>query len=162
MKKILLNLVLLLIPIPSFAEGTIQIAVKLTPAGSFVAKSERLKGDLTRNQGEISSQKLSVSLDSFKTGMSLRDEHFCKHLGCETQPKAVLSAVKASGGKGTGTLELNGVKRDIAFNYEDKDSMIVAKFELNSADFKMPHAKYLGVEVSDVVSIEVRVPAPKR
>jgi hypothetical protein len=161
-KKILLNLVLLLIPIPSFAEGTIQIAVKLTPAGSFVAKSERLKGDLTRNQGEISSQKLSVSLDSFKTGMSLRDEHFCKHLGCETQPKAVLSAVKASGGKGTGTLELNGVKRDIAFNYEDKDSMIVAKFELNSADFKMPHAKYLGVEVSDVVSIEVRVPAPKR
>ena len=162
MKKILLNLVLLLIPIPSFAEGTIQIAVKLTPAGSFVAKSERLKGDLTRNQGEISSQKLSVSLDSFKTGMSLRDEHFCKHLGCETQPKAVLSAVKASGGKGTGTLELNGVKRDIAFNYEDKDSMIVAKFELNSADFKMPHAKYLGVAVSDVVSIEVRVPAPKR
>ena len=125
MKKTFLNLILLLVPIQSFAEGSIQIAVKLTPAGSFVAKSERLKGDLTRNQGEISSQKLSVSLDSFKTGMSLRDEHFCKHLGCESQPKAVLSGVKASGGKGTGSLELNGVKRDISFNYEDKDSMIV-------------------------------------
>ncbi len=162
MKKTFLNLILLLVPIQSFAEGSIQIAVKLTPAGSFVAKSERLKGDLTRNQGEISSQKLSVSLDSFKTGMSLRDEHFCKHLGCESQPKAVLSGLKASGGKGTGSLELNGVKRDISFNYEDKDSMIVAKFELNSTDFKMPHAKYLGVEVSDVVSVEVRVPAPKK
>jgi len=162
MKNKLIYLSLLLIPIQSFAEGSIQIAVKLTPAGSFVAKSERLKGDLVRNQGEISSQKLSVSIDSFKTGMSLRDEHFCKHLGCETQPKAVLSAVKASGGKGTGSLELNGVKRDISFNYEDKDSVIVAKFELNSADFKMPHAKYLGVEVSDIVLVEVRIPAPKK
>ncbi len=162
MKNKLIYLSLLLIPIQSFAEGSIQIAVKLTPAGSFVAKSERLKGDLVRNQGEFSSQKLSVSIDSFKTGMSLRDEHFCKHLGCETQPKAVLSAVKASSGKGTGSLELNGVKRDISFNYEDKDSVIVAKFELNSADFKMPHAKYLGVEVSDIVLVEVRIPAPKK
>ncbi len=155
-------MILFLIPNLCFAEGSIQIAVKLTPAGSFVAKSDRLKGDLIRNQGEISSQKLSVSIDSFKTGMSLRDEHFCKHLGCESQPKAILSALKASGGKGTGTLELNGVKRDISFNYEEKDSMLLAKFELNSADFKMPHAKYLGVEVSDTVAVEVRVPAPKK
>ncbi len=162
MKKIFAILTLLTAPSLCFAEGSIQIAVKLTPAGSFVAKSDRLKGDLSRNQGEISSQKLSVSIDSFKTGMTLRDEHFCKHLGCETQPKAVLSAIKASGGKGTGTLELNGVKRDISFNYEEKESMLIAKFDLNAADFKMPHAKYLGVEVSDLVSIEVRVPAPKK
>ncbi len=162
MLKPILSLIIIFSPLASYAEGTIQISVKLTPAGSFVAKSDRLKGDLVRNGAEITSQKLSVSIDSFKTGMSLRDEHFCKHLGCEAQPKSILSNLKGTGGKGTGILELNGVKKEIAFNYEEKDSLIVAKFELNSADFKMPHAKYLGVEVSDVVSVEVRTPAPKK
>jgi hypothetical protein len=153
---------LICFPLLSHAEGTIQIAVKLTPAGSFVAKSDRLKGDLSRTGAELTSQKLSVALDSFKTGMTLRDEHFCKHLGCETQPKAVLSGLKASGGKGTGSLELNGIKRDIPFSYEEKDQAVLARFELNSTDFKMPHAKYLGVEVNDVVNVEVRLPAPKK
>ena len=162
MLKSILPLIIICSPLASYAEGTIQISVKLTPAGSFVAKSDRLKGDLIRTGAEITSQKMSVSIDSFKTGMSLRDEHFYKHLGYESQPKALLSAIKASGGKGTGSLELNGVKKEIQFAYEEKDSMMVAKFDVNAADFKMPHAKYLGVEVNDIVSIEVRVPAPKK
>jgi len=160
--KAIFTSILFCFPLLSYAEGTIQISVKLTPAGSFVAKSDRLKGDLTRSGSEFTSQKMSVSIDSFKTGMSLRDEHFYKHLGYESQPKALLSGLKASGGKGTGSLELNGVKKDIQFTYEEKDSMMVANFEVNAADFKMPHAKYLGVEVNDVVSVEVRVPAPKK
>jgi hypothetical protein len=162
MHKIWITAFLTCLPGLSYAEGSIQIAVKLTPAGSFVAKSDRLKGDLSRTGAELTSQKLSVALDSFKTGMTLRDEHFCKHLGCETQPKAILSGLKASGGKGTGSLELNGIKREISFSYEEKDQTVLAKFDLNSADFKMPHAKYLGVEVNDVVNVEVRLPAPKK
>jgi hypothetical protein len=162
MLRLILAAFLIATPFTALAEGTIQIAVKLTPAGSFVAKSDRLKGDLARNGGDITSAKLSVALDSFKTGMSLRDEHFCKHLGCEAQPKAVLTGMKASGGKGSGSLELNGVKKDISFQYEEKDSNFVAKFDLNSTDFKMIKAKYLGIEVAETVSVEVRVPAPKK
>jgi hypothetical protein len=162
MLRVVLAALLIGSPLASRAEGTIQIAVKLTPAGSFVAKSERLKGDLTRTGGDITSTKLSVALDSFKTGMALRDEHFCKHLGCEAQPKAVLTDMKASGGKGSGLLELNGVKKDISFQYEEKDSNFVAKFDLNSTEFKMAKAKYLGIEVAETVSVEVRVPAPKK
>jgi hypothetical protein len=73
-----------------------------------------------------------------------------------------LTGIKASGGKGSGLLELNGVKKDISFQYEEKDSNFVAKFDLNSTEFKMAKAKYLGIEVAETVSVEVRVPAPKK
>jgi hypothetical protein len=149
-----------LFPFTALADGSIQVAVKLSPAGSFVAKSEKLKGDIAKNGDVLTASKISIAIDSFKTGMSLRDEHFCKHLGCEAHPKAVLTQLKASKGKGTATLELNGVKKEISFNYEEKAGVFTSKLQLNASDFNMPQAKYLGVEVNNQVVVEIKIGAP--
>ncbi len=162
MKLTVIFLTSILLPFAAHSEGTVSISVKLTPAGSFVAKTEKLKGDLVQSGGKWGAQKLSVSIDSFKTGMSLRDEHFCKHLGCEKFPKATLTDLKLAEGKGTGTLELNGVKKDLSFDYVEKAGFLETRIPLNSTDFGMPHAKYLGVEVSDLVTMDVRIALPKK
>jgi hypothetical protein len=155
MKAAIIALSLTLIPAPVLAEGMLKIYVTLKPAGSFVAKSDKLKGDLIKSGDSFSAEKISVSIESMKTGMSLRDEHFCKHLGCIEHPKAILTNLKAANGKGRGTLDLNGVKKEIEVSYKDAGNEITATFEANAADFNMPHAKYLGVEVSDQIKGEV-------
>ncbi len=137
------------------AEDGLSLNVKLTPAGSFVAKSNKLKGDLVQEGANFKAEKLTVLISTFKTGMSLRDEHFCKHLKCEANPKATLSDFVAANGVGKGTLEVAGVKKPIEVKYEVKGNQLVAPLNFKASEFGLPPAKYLGVGVNDDVTGEV-------
>ena len=154
--KICFLLVLLLSTVAQ--ANTAKILVSLTPAGSFEAVSEKLKGNLIKKDGGYSADKLWVSIESFKTGIDLRDEHFWKHLNSTKFPKAVLTNVIGKGGKATAILEVNGVKKPINMTYVEKSSGITTSFQLKASEFGLAKASYLGVGVTDDVKIEATYP----
>lgn len=160
--KLILALTILWSSLSAFAEEKITIFVTLTPAGSFQAVSKKPKGNLIKEKGAFSADKIFVSIESFKTGIDLRDEHFWKHLNSSKHPKATVSDLKANDGKGTATLEVNGVKKPINITYTEKGSEIEAKFKVKASEFGMEKAEYLGVGVDDSVAVEVTLPYKAR
>lgn len=72
--------------------------------------SSKPEGNVIKQGEEFSADKISISIESLKTGIDLRDEHTWKHLNTSKHPKAILSEVKGRGGKATGSLEVNGIK----------------------------------------------------
>ena len=153
--KFIMMVILLLSSIPSFAEEKITLFVTLSPAGSFQAVSKKAKGNVIKENGVFTADKISVSIESFKTGIDLRDEHLWKHMQSSTNPKATLSNLKASGGKGTAQLEVNGKNNPVTIVYVEKGPEILAKLIVKASDFSLPKAEYLGVGVDNLVAIEV-------
>ncbi len=141
----------------SWADGSITVYVKLSPAGSFKAKSEKLKGTVIRDGANFTSEKLSVTIDTFKTGINLRDEHFWKYLKHPSIQKIILTDLKASGGRGTGVLEVNGVKKPVEISYKEEGSRVQANIKTSAKLFNLPPEKYLGISVLDEVNIETQV-----
>ena len=141
-----------------FAQSKIVVNVGLSPAGSFQAVSTKVKGQLKLTGSTIESDKISVLIESFKTEIDLRDEHFVKHLNSGKHPKATITKLKAQDGKGTAQLELNGVTVPISVKYETIDGLVKANFKVKAADFKLSKAQYLGVGVDDEVVVDVEMP----
>lgn len=135
------------------AESNITLNVSLSPAGSFQAVSKKMKGKLIKQNNLITSDKIVVMIESFKTGIDLRDEHFWKHLQSTKYPKATLTDLKAQKGVGTANLEVNDVKKQITITYVEKDNEVHAEFNVKASDFSLQKAEYLGVGVSDEVRV---------
>lgn len=157
MKAIML-VVSLLLSFCVFAESKITLFVTLSPAGSFQAVSKKPKGNLFKNGEEFTADKISISIESFKTGIELRDEHTWKHLNSSKHPKAILTALKAKAGKAEAVLEVNGVKKPITISYKEQGQEILAKFSVKNSDFKLEKASYLGVGVDDLIQVEAIIP----
>jgi polyisoprenoid-binding protein YceI len=147
-----------LISFSVMAQSSITVNVTLSPSGSFQATSNKVKGNLKKNGDFIEADKIQVMIESLKTGIELRDEHFAKHLNYGTHPKAVLSGLKAQNGKGSAQLEVNGITKPVSINYEIKDGQVKASFKVKASDFKLAKAQYLGVGVEDDVVINVEMP----
>jgi polyisoprenoid-binding protein YceI len=156
--KSILALLLITTSTLCFAEPKVTLFIGLTPAGSFQAVSKKPKGNLLKSGSTFSADKISVSIESLKTGIDLRDEHTWKHMNSAKNPKATLSDLKAEGGKATAKLEVNGVTKPINITYVEKGSEIEAKFTVKASEFNMPPAKYLGVGVNDEIPVEVVFP----
>ncbi len=152
--KLIVALCLLISSFSVFAKAKISIFVSLSPAGSFSAVSEKPKGNLFKQGDSFTADKISVTIESLKTGIDLRDEHFWKHLEASKHPKITLTDLKASGGKATATLEVAGVKKPITISYVVKGSEVVAKFAVKASTFGLKKAEYLGVGVEDDVKVE--------
>ncbi len=150
-------LVMALIPITANAENQVSILTKLSPAGSFTAISDKLKGEVIKKGTDVSAENLSVSIDSFKTDNNLRDEHMHKHFNSDKFPQAILTEFKGKAGKATGMLEVNGVKKLVEIQYSEKSNQLIATMELKSSDFGLVKAKYLGIGVKDEVKVDVKV-----
>ena len=156
MKSSLFTLVLLLVSFTANAQSQVSVFATLTPAGSFVGVSNQLKGEVVKKGDEISSAKLTVAVDTFKTENDLRDEHFRKHLNTGASPEATLTNFKGKDGKATGDLEVNGVKKPVEITYAEKDGVIDAKINVKASDFNPTKVKYLGIGVKDEVRVEVK------
>ena len=141
-----------------FAQTNMSVNVNLSPSGSFQATTTKIKGNLKQNGALIEGDKISVLIETLKTGIDLRDEHFAKHLHADKYPKATLTQLKAQGGKGTANLEVNGVVKPITINYVLKDGAIKANFNVKASDFNLSKAQYLGVGVEDLVTVVVDMP----
>jgi hypothetical protein len=156
--KAILALCLMLVSFVTFAESKVTLFVGLSPAGSFQAVSKKPKGNIFKQGESFTADKISVSIESFKTGIDLRDEHTWKHMNSTKHPKAILTNLKAQGGKATATLEVNGVKKPINIVYKANGKEIDAKFAVKASEFNMPKAEYLGVGVNDVIKVEAVLP----
>lgn len=156
--KLLVILCLLVSSVAAFAKAKVSVFVSLSPAGSFTAVSEKPKGNLFKQGDAFTADKISVTIESFKTGIDLRDEHFWKHLNSTKHEKAILTNLKASGGRGTADLQVNGVKKPIAIAYKAGGDEVTAAFKVKASQFGLKKAEYLGVGVEDDVKVEVVLP----
>lgn len=149
---------LIFISFSIFAKTEVKVFVSLSPAGSFEAVSEKIKGNVIKKDNTVTADKMWVSIETLKTGIDLRDEHFWKHLNSSNKPKAILTKVKGVNGKAQGVLEVNGVQKPIEISYKEKDGNLYAQFSVKASAFNLPKAEYLGVGVSDLVKVEVTYP----
>lgn len=159
MKKILL-LSLLTLSFKVFAnENKIQAFATLSPAGSFEITSTQVRSTITKTNGQFRASKIVVPIASLKTGMKLRDSHLKEHLNPSNKHSRItLSDIKSvSPDKGTGQLEVNGVKVPIQFTYKDKKGYVEAEFEVKASSFKLKKAAYMGVGVNDVVKVKAQL-----
>lgn len=156
--KFIFALCLMLTTVAAFAKAKVSIFVSLSPAGSFTAVSEKPKGNLFRSGDSFTADKISVTIESLKTGIDLRDEHFWKHLNSTTHDKATLTNLKAAGGKATADLEVNGVKKPVSMTYKVAGDEVIANFTVKASQFSLKKAEYLGVGVEDDVKVEATIP----
>ena len=140
------------------AESKVTLFVTLSPAGSFQAVSKKAKGNLVKQGEQFMADKISISIESFKTGIELRDEHTWKHMNSTKNPKAVLTDLKAQGGKATANLEVNGIKKPIAIVYKVQGDEVISNFNVKASDFALKKAEYLGVGVEDLIKVEAIIP----
>jgi polyisoprenoid-binding protein YceI len=162
MKIPFLLLLGLLLPLSGARASDVHIKVSLSPAGSFVAKSEalRVRGSTGKTGDLLKAQELVLPLDTLKTGIALRDEHMRKkYFETDKYPDAVLTQASGKDGKFTGELSLHGTKKPISGTYELKNGQFIGSFPTRLSDFGIAKARYLGVGVEDQVQVEVTLPA---
>lgn len=138
----------------------LQIAVSLSPAGSFIAESEQLQveGELRITPQGFRARNISVLISSLKTGIDLRDDHMRKkYFEMEEFPKAILIEGQGSDGKFQGKLQVHGVVRAVQGTYQTSGKSLEAKFQCKLSDFKIQEAKYMGVGVDDEVTVSVKL-----
>jgi hypothetical protein len=130
------------------------VKITLSPAGSFEAKTPKLRGDVVKSGEKYTAESLWVKTNDLKTGIDLRDDHFHKHLNFEKNPKITLNNVEAQNGSGFGMLTVNGVMNKINFTYKSvADKKIEAVFKVKPSLFKLKEAKYFEIGVDDEVEI---------
>lgn len=140
-----------------WAKGSVNIHVSLTPAGSFTGVTDKVKGKITKNGTGFTSKRIELNIRDIKTGIDLRDEHLWEHLNYKTQSKATLTDLVANNGTATANLEVNGVKQPVTITYTDNSGSVDANFKVKASSFKLPPKSYLGVGVSDEVTVNVKM-----
>lgn len=132
----------------------LTVKMALFPASSFEAKTSKMKGEVKKEGSKYTAENLWVKVEELKTDITLRDEHFQKHLQLDKHPKITLTKVVAEAGKGTGTLTVNGIPKPVTFTYKEAGpKKLEALMKVKASDFKLGEAKYMGVGVEDQVEI---------
>lgn len=159
MKKIILLTVLTLSQFSLAQEASVD--VKLSPAGSFVAKSTDVSGFAELKGDVVTAKNIVVTLKNIKTGIALRDDHTRKHLQVDKFPEAVLVSAHGQGGKGEGVIKIKGIQKKISGTYKISGKKLMADFPLKLSEFQISGIKYMGVGVKDEVIVHVTVPLGK-
>lgn len=145
------------------------LAVGKPSAIKIAGKSSVAQGNLKYDQGKLSGT-VEVVLDSFDTGISMRNKHMKeKYLEVDKFPKAILAidplAVGEAGGAlhakqvpFTGTLTLHGktqpVKGDADLTQNGDSVAIDARFQLKIGEYDIAVPSYAGITVTDEVSVK--------
>lgn len=155
-------------------EGDVRIVCPLSIGGSFEARTKKLSGSVSPGSAPTDPWlgEFVVELSGLDTGIDLRTEHMRnEYLEVNKGPdfaRAVLSGIRLVGvaadqpaGKGTfsATLRLHGVERPVMGQVELRRSgqglRARASFPLVLEDFKIAKPRYLGVGVTDEVTVQV-------
>lgn len=159
MKNNVLFLLYFLFSLSVFSKGSVKVFVSLTPAGDFVAKSTKVKGKVSKNGDSYTAKLLKVRVKSLKTGVDLRDKHLHKRL---TKKKGLsnveVTNAKGKAGKGSATINVNGIKKKVKFTFKDMGKVAKINFKLSLKMFKIASIKYMGIGVDDIVKVSAEVP----
>jgi polyisoprenoid-binding protein YceI len=133
-------------------------------------ESKAMTGELNRSGADVTGN-FQIPLDSFTTGMGVRDTHLKEKIfEIKKFDKATLKITKLQipGGKAgdykgldfTGTLNFHGVDKDIAGKADVTVTDTSIKFdttaEVNLSDFKIDQPEFMGMTVQDKVKIEAK------
>ena len=155
-------------------DGEVSVICPLTVGGSFEAKTDEVKGQVTvARENEPLAGALHVDLQSLETGIGLRDRHM-KNNYLEVEKGAEYAAarleeirVQKLAGKTTfsGFLTLHGARKQVTGTAEIKPTQsgyrVEASFPLRTAEFGIPEPTYLGVGVKDEVQVRVNFTAAR-
>lgn len=134
----------------------LNLHMTLSPAGSFDAKTSKLRGDVIKKDNTYTSESLWVKIEDLKTENDLRNDHFWKHLGFDKNPKIVFNKITASNGAGTGQMTINNTTLPMNFTYKELgNKKLEANFTLKNSDFKLKEANYVLISVEDVITGKV-------
>ena len=123
-----------------------------------------------QDDGKMASGVLYVQLDSFSTGMDLRNEHMKKkYLETEKYPKATLQIDQLVYLPGEfdwkGKLDLHGkiveVKGKAVVSPAGTGKSVVATFQVLLSDFAIAVPSYLGVTMAEKVDVSVKFKTEK-
>jgi hypothetical protein len=153
--------------------GDVRVVCPMTIGGSFEARTAAIRGTLTlAPSAVVFGGDLSVALGTLDTGIDLRNEHLRrKYLEVDRGPgfdQAVLSEISLGGAdprgvqgktRFTGTLLLHGTKRPVAgeatVRRDGNAVRVEASFPVTVSDFGIEKPQYLGVGVSNQVTVNV-------
>jgi len=148
----------------------VTVTCPLTIGGSFEAKTTALSGTVTPDNGAVKGA-FAVELIKLETGISLRDRHLRNNY-LEVQKGAEFAVAKMENikiqklnGKSpfTATLMLHGQQHEISgtadVTPDGKGFKVDATFPLKISAFQIPEPTYLGVGVSDEISVHVMLTA---
>lgn len=135
----------------------VQVDFKLTP-GSFSAKTTKVKGFAKMSGDAVVAENIEVDIQSLKTGMELRDKHMKERLESEKFPSAKLIKAQGRDGKGRGTIEVKGIKKEVAGTYKIDGKKLIAQFKVSLEDFKIEKVRYMGIGVKDEATVNVTLP----
>lgn len=147
-------------PAYSASKKGATVYVKLSPAGSFEIKS-KIKGRINYKNGVYKGKNISATVKSFKTGLDLRDKHTKKKMEFKKFPKILIKKATGKNNKGTATIQIKGISKNITFTFKEAGKYLEAKFNLSLKDFKFKGIKYLGVGVKDQVKVLAVIPLKK-
>lgn len=142
----------------SFAAPGVEIDVQLSPAGSFKAKTNKIKGIAKQKGNMVAANKVLVDLNSLDTGIALRDKHLKQRLLTDKHPVAKLINAKGKDGKGEATLSLMGKEHKVSGTYTTKNNELVSEFKMSLPQLGITDVKYMGIGVKDEVTVRVTVP----
>jgi polyisoprenoid-binding protein YceI len=157
--------------------GDLRVECPLTIGGSFEARTNAIRGTLTLAPAAVVfGGDLSVALATLDTGIGLRNEHLRrKYLEVDRGPgfdQAVLSEISLGDGdprgvqgktRFRGTLLLHGTKRPVAgeatVRRDGNAVRVEASFPVTVSEFGIEKPRYLGVGVTDQVTVNVSLVA---
>ncbi len=149
-------------PVMVLAEGSLEIDVNLSPAGSYKAKTTNVEGSAQKTDAGVSAEGIIVDLDTLKTGIGLRDKHTKDRLLTSKYPKAKLVKATGKDGKGEGLIEVRGKKQKVQGTYKVEGETLKAEFPMKLSDLDIKDVRYMGVGVKDTVVVHVTVPLNKK
>jgi len=107
----------------------------------------------------FSASELKMSVNTLKTGISLRDRHLKEKLNEEVHPYIIVSEITASEDRGRGKLTIAGITQPVEFQIKNLgDNFAQATFRISLPNYKISGISYMGVGVEDHVEIIAVVP----
>ncbi len=136
----------------------VEFTARLSPAGNFKATNTNVTGTAKKVGDKYVADDIQIQMDSFKTGIDLRDRHMKDKLEAEKFKQALCMKAEGKDGKGTAQIKIKDIEKTVSGEYEVKDNNLVASFKININDFKIEGARYMGVGVKDEIEVTVEVP----
>ena len=160
LKHWITGLTISLLSSSAWADGSVEIAVSLSPAGSFTAQSAQVKGQAEKiGADSYSARDVTLEVSTLKTGIELRDKHMRdKYFEAQKYPKATLKSGKGQDGRFEGALEVHGKTTKVSGDYTVSGHDVVGKFKTKLSDYGISEPRYLGVGVEDEVEVTVKLP----
>ena len=141
---------------------SLDALVRLSPAGSFNAKTEAVEGFVFPVQGGYGAENIRVDLTGIKTGISLRDRHLQERMQTEKFPQARLIRAMGREGKGQAIIEIMGKQHRVQGDFRVEDNIFHAQFPLKLSDLDITDVRYMGVGVRDEIEVNLTLPIRDR